>query len=51
MIQRRNGAGFPLEALFGFRIFRKMRRQDFDRNRAIQTRVARSIHLAHAARS
>ncbi len=51
MIQRRDGTSFPLEALFGFWIFREMRRENFDRNRAIQTSVARAIHFAHAASS
>src|SRR5882672_9988765 len=51
MIQGRNGASFPLEALLGLRIFRKMRRQDLDGYGAVKAGVARAVHLAHAARS
>jgi hypothetical protein len=36
-------------ALFELRILRKMTRQDLDRDRAIESRIARTIHFAHAA--
>src|SRR5215470_17459085 len=49
MIQRRNCAGFALEALPGLGILREMRGENLDRNRAVQPRVARAIDLAHAA--
>ena len=49
VIQRRNSAGFALEALPGIKIGGKMRRQDLDRDGAIQARVPGAIHLAHAA--
>ena len=49
VVQRRNSPRFALEALLGLEIRRKMRRQDLDRDGAIQARVARTIHLTHAA--
>ena len=49
MIQGRNDAGFPLEALPGLGIVRKMRGQDLDGDGALQTRVAGAIHFSHAA--
>jgi hypothetical protein len=49
MIQAGDGLGFLLEALFADRITRKLFRQDFERNDAIQPRVSCSIHLSHAA--
>ncbi len=51
MIQRRNSARLALEPLLGLRILRKMRRQNLDSHGAVEARVARAIHLAHAARS
>ena len=51
MIQRRNGAGFPFEALLRFGIGREMRRQNFHSDRALEPRVAGAVHLAHAARA
>ena len=40
-----------LEARERIRIGAQMRRQDFDRDIAIQLRVARAIDLAHATRT
>ena len=51
MIQRRNRAGFALEALPGLGILREMRRENLDRNRAVQPPIERAIDLAHAART
>ena len=45
MIQRGNGLGFPLETLAELGI------GEFDRDVAIQTRVAGAIHLSHSART
>ena len=42
MIQRRNGLRLTLEA------FAELSGGDFDRNVALQTRVAGSVHLSHA---
>ena len=49
MIQRRNGAGFPLEALLGLGIVRQMNRQDFDGDGAVEARVGRAIDFSHAS--
>jgi len=49
MIQRGNGLGLALHALFQFRRRRKMGSKNFDRHGAIQPRIARPIDLAHAA--
>ena len=43
VIQRGHGAGFPIEAL-GEPFLRHL-----DRNQAVQPRVARLVHFAHAA--
>jgi len=51
MIQGRYGASLAIETLPGIGIVRKMTRQDFDRDRAIEPRVTCAIHLAHAARA
>ena len=40
MLQRGNRLGFPLQALFQFRISGKMRRQNFDGDRTVKARVA-----------
>src|SRR5216110_1747018 len=45
MLQARNGARFAVES------FGKVRRQDLDRDGAIEPRIARAIDLAHAAGS
>jgi hypothetical protein len=49
VIQRRDGASFAIEALFRFRILRKMVRQDLDGNGAIEARIQRAVHLTHSA--
>jgi hypothetical protein len=51
MIQAGDGLGFLLEALFAERITRKLFRQDFEGNDALQPRISCSIHLSHAARA
>ena len=51
MVQRRNGARFPVEALLGLRVIGKVGGQNLDGDRAIQTSIARAIHFAHAART
>lgn len=51
MVQSRYGAGFAIETLSGLGIVRQVAGQDFDRHRAVQACVLRSIHLAHAART
>ena len=43
MIQRRNGARFAFEAIG------ELLRRNFDRDIAIQPRIARSPHFAHPA--
>ena len=49
MIQRREHLRFALEARQAIGIARERFGQDFDRDVAIQLRIARAIHLAHAA--
>jgi hypothetical protein len=49
MIQRRNGAGFPLETLFGLGIIRQMNGKDFDGDGAVEARVCRAIDFSHAS--
>ena len=51
MVQRGEHLGFALEARQAFGIERELLRQNLDRDVAIQLRVARAIHLAHAARA
>jgi hypothetical protein len=51
MIQRRDRARFTVEAVAQLRIGRERRWQNFDRDRAIEPRVARPIHFAHPARA
>jgi hypothetical protein len=43
MIQRSNGLGFVLESI------RKLRRQNFDRDNAVQARIGCPVHPTHAA--
>ena len=50
MIQRRNRPRFAVKALFCLRVVREMRRENLDRDRAVEARVTRPIHLTHAAR-
>ena len=47
MIQRGEGLGFAREPCEPFGVARERVRQDFDRDVAIQLRIARPIHLAH----
>jgi len=49
MIQGRCGIGFQLEAVQALRIGRERCRQDLDGHVAFEPRIARAIHLAHAA--
>ena len=49
MVQRREGLRFACEPREPIGIARERVGQDFDRDVAIQLRVARAIHLAHAA--
>ena len=51
VIQRSRSLRLLLKAPEPLRIARKGRRQDLDGNLAIEPRVARAIHLAHAAGS
>jgi hypothetical protein len=47
MIELRDDARFPLEALTTAWVGRDMRAQDLDRDNAIESRVARLVDLAH----
>src|SRR5208337_138611 len=49
MAQRRDGAGFPVEALASLGIFGKMGGENLYGYGAVQARVAGAVHLAHAA--
>src|SRR5207249_2942831 len=51
VIERRNRLGFALEALAEPRVVDALFRKDLDGNRAVQSRVARAIDLAHPAGS
>src|SRR3990170_6696086 len=51
MVKRRDRPGLALEPLARLRTHGQMRRQDLDRHVALQTRVARKVHFAHAART
>jgi hypothetical protein len=51
MIQARNGFGFPLKTLLANRIRGEMARKNFDGDCALQSSVARTVHLTHAARA
>ncbi len=51
VIERRNRARLALEPLARLGIARHVRRQDLDRDGAIQARVAGFVDLAHAARA
>ena len=58
-LRRQHQSGYPVAFLPDgveysgkpFRITRERVRQDFDRDVALQPRIARAIHLAHAARA
>jgi len=49
MVQRRDGPGLAVEALPGLGIVGEMSGKNFDGDGSVETRVARTIHLAHAA--
>jgi hypothetical protein len=49
VVERGDGAGFALEALQPFRVRCDVGGKDLDRDVAPQPRVARPVHLAHAA--
>src|ERR1700686_3983522 len=49
MVQRGNGPGLALHALLEFRRRRKMRSENFDRDRAIQTGIQRTVNFPHSA--
>jgi hypothetical protein len=51
VIQRGDGARFALESLLDFRRGRKMRGENFDRDRAVESRVFRFVNFAYAARA
>ena len=51
MIERRRGAGFLREALHAVRVRGERRRQNLDRDVAIQPGIFCAIHFAHAARA
>ena len=51
MIERRDGTGFAVEALLSFGTLRKMVGKDFDRDRAIESRIERTIDFAHTTRT
>ena len=45
VIQAGNRLRFPFESLLPHRVIRNLRRQNFDRDRSLQLRVPRAIHL------
>ena len=47
MVQTGNRTGFPLEALAGVWVAGHIRRQDFDRNGAVEASVSRLVDLSH----
>ena len=49
MIQAGDGFCFALKALLANGICGKVSRKNFDRNGAVEARIARAIHLAHSA--
>jgi hypothetical protein len=49
MLEMRHRLRFTLESLARFRRHARAADDDLDRDRSIQTRIARAIHLAHAA--
>ena len=49
MAQRGNRARFAVKALPGLGAFGKMRRQNLDRNGAVEAHVAGTVHFTHAA--
>jgi hypothetical protein len=49
MIQRGNGMGLAVKAFAELRVAGHVRRQDFDRDRAIETGIPRFVDFAHPA--
>jgi hypothetical protein len=49
MVDRRDGARFAFEPREPIRIARKDGREDFDRDVAIQARIAGPVDVSHAA--
>jgi hypothetical protein len=49
MVQGRNRASLALEAAARFGLVSEICGQDFDRDGAVKTRVACTVHLAHPA--
>src|SRR5947199_2899958 len=49
MAEPGDGARLALEACFSIRILGQMRREHLDRDRALEPRVARLVHLTHAS--
>src|ERR1700686_4283854 len=49
MVQRGNGPGLALHALFEFRRRRKMRSENLNRYRAVQTGIHRTVNFPHSA--
>src|ERR1039458_1417884 len=49
MVEGRNSTCFAVEALFGFRIVRKMCGQNFYGDGAVESSVTGAIHLTHTA--
>ncbi len=51
MVQRRQDAGFSLEANQPLRVRCECRRQDFERNVASESGVECPVHVTHSART
>jgi hypothetical protein len=51
MVQASDGPRFALETLTPFWFIRDVRRQNFDRDDAVEARVTGAIHLTHASRA
>src|ERR1700686_1418079 len=49
MVQRGNGPGLALHALLEFRRRRKMRSENFNRDRAVQAGIQRTVDFPHSA--
>jgi len=49
MVQAGDGLGFALKPLFANRIRGELRWENFDRDGALQPRVAGAVHLSHPA--
>src|SRR6266849_3711033 len=51
MVQAGDGPRFSLEPFAPFWLIREMRRQNLDRDDAVETGVARAVHLTHSSRA